>query len=315
MRETITGPAIEPIISEPQKATARVANYLEFLKIIDIGAEYYLAKKKLDPQFNDPSFGKKDIKLILEDLYFASSESNKIDRLKEDWGDEFYRFDDALSSIRPKLQKTGETIFKSANKLNTIDRLKITIKAALAMTNNLSGEQQARIISLMGYTQEELTDTAKKIGVSAGLTASTGIAAWVFVSSAALFGGSHPFVEQYPQKDLIVASSYIGHYLSAVVKSYQNMRMLKDQDIETSPDILATSIFLLSKKLLPDKIRLRDLTTLAAGVFPAVFTEIYSASLLNPDFGPSTVISKNIAGTIFNSAMAGAVKWWINKKR
>lgn len=306
----------EHIATQPQIAAASVASYLEFLNILDSGAEYYLTKLRLDPQYNDPSLGKKDVKLILEDLYFAPKGVDGLDRFKRDWGDDYYLFENALSSVRPMIQKTEETIFNSAYKLTPLDRLKITIQAALSMTKDLSAEQKARVLSPLGYSYEEITDITKKMAESAGFTVGSGIAAGALVSAAAFYGASHPFVEQNTQKDLVVFSTIIAHYLSAILRSTQNVRMLKDPEIGTSTNLLSTCVYLLANKLLPDKAQLQKWSTFIVGMLPALQSEFYllPPGLTNPEFILSAITAKNISGTIFNAAIYTAVEWWMRNK-
>ncbi len=304
-----------------QLAATRIAFYLELLKTSDLTAKDYA--RSIGTEKN---LSKKEIKSIqadtrtaLVDLYFIREQELDPEAFEEQWGERTQEFKSMLDGISPQLQQSSEELLIHAPNLNSFERARISLRARKRL-KQLPEDQKTQLLSIVGYTDpKERARILKKIGFSGILTGVATIPYTIGIAGAIVLEKAHPLVQlddiSNRSTQLTIALSYLLSYSAAFVNSQTNLMLLRDPNINTCPNIFATSLYFMLKKLVPESELLSDLGVRAGTFVPGLIQEpAVISSLFIPVLGPQAVLARNIAGGILNLGQAGINEVWLKKK-
>lgn len=228
-----------------------------------------------------------------EELHKGDGKNNHIFRFK--WGEDAERFENIFNALKPRFASAKEQTVDNAASMSQKDRILISIKAA-SFWGKLSSDQKDQLLTTVGYSRKELSDITKKIKFSMKLNAGLygGFQAIIFTAGGS--GIINPFLGGFSENSVkVIIGSYLAYGLSLAINAQQNLRLLRNESINTSPSAPATVAFLLSDKLFPRNKRLQDWSTRLASLSPEILEEV--AWFLTIPFGPSIAVSANIAAT------------------
>lgn len=271
-------------------------------QFIDFKRTAYNRFKVLRRVENDPTLDKNIFATILRDFRAAKHNNNpdKLKTLKSQWGEDYYLFD-TLSDYQP-----GEPIVNRADEMLTIAR-------GLLLLPSLNPEDREELLSVMGYSKEDIA----QVKTAAENTAVTGIVstaiAYSMVAAAAAYAVKNPFLLHDPDALTKVIQSYGIHWGAALIKSFQNTRMV--EEVKYCPDPVLTASNLMLQKTLPDHSKLRVALSTAVGLFPTILSEWQSLTLAIPSSGYSIDAARNIAGALFDTGNAVYSGWQTRKAR
>lgn len=308
-------------INSPQKVAVDVLSYLHSLKKIDhISKEYAFRRVKRSSEITDYNNFQSiyhRTKRGLEDLYFIdqSAENFTLDTFKANWGEEGDALISLFNQVSPKIETYRRKKEDRYSRISAIDKVRIALDVGRRL-HTLTEEQQIRLLHFSGYEREEVIDIVKHVGLSAALHITLGGIAYPLIAAASTKGLTGPFLDALadPKTQLAIVSSYIAHYASLIGYGRENFRLLRNQEIRTSPNVLATGTFYLLNKLFPNRIKMQELGTLTATVAPVLLEEIGFIPLVFTPAGPSVLVARNIAATAFNTAVAIGSEMWLKTK-
>lgn len=243
----------------------------------------------------------------LEEIYFAEKARGiSVSEVDERWGSEGRIYLDIVRELMPSIEESKENILQEVQKWSPRKTFKIALDAG-SLFPSLSEEQRVRMLALAGYFPEEISKLAVRIGMSTALSISLGQAyEYVGMGSAAL-GGALRFNSSLS----IVAASYAMYYGAMLANAEINLRLLKNKDIATSPNITATVAYYLLDRLLPHEAQLnnrntiRDWTTRAASLLMEPVKELgWAGTVFIPEIGMSMITAANFAGFGLNTLQA-----------
>lgn len=298
-----------------QRRTANVLFYCEFLDVL----------KKVG---KDRARNKKDrLNLIrkLHALHFAGGVENG--DYYEQWGDEAERtYEIYQYEIAELSESLKEKYFADPKKYGVFERVRIAVKVGRKLASReVLAEQKETLLNLSGYSKKDAVALAKKLGVSGLLSTSLGAVYWAFGGAAFAKGFSEPVFHDLDQTETaaILAGAYLANYGSSFINSIQNVRLLRNKNIENSPNLWSTTTFLILNKLLSKKERregIRDLTTALLTTGLPVYLEPGAAALaVSSEKGFSAVVLRHLAVGTVNLIQAGgdevALKVWGKDKK
>jgi hypothetical protein len=285
--------------------------YFKLLDVLDSGAQNYglWLKKKYPERCVEEN--KQLGRIALEELYFAQGDKDKIQIFKKDWGDHSSFFEGQLKSLDPKIESLKEEL--NAPKYNILEKFRQILNASKKI-NSLSGEQWEKLFQIAGYSKEEAVMLCKKIALSTSLTAGE-ISLYTIGGYYGLgWGLTQPFLGDITQANTqaILGLTFLAKFGSMYVNSREQIKLLKDKDIQTSPSVLVTGTYFLSRKVFSNKENLQDLTTLATANIPPLGNDIlfFATSLL----APSVTAATNIVHTGLNLTLAAGCRVWLETK-
>lgn len=307
--------------SREQLSTARISFYLDLFDISNLTAKDYVrsinAENKLDKK--EVREMRIETRTALVDLYFIRDQGLDPKPFEELWGDKAEEYSALLDGIYPQLQQRNDEIIQRASSLSTFDRMKISLKARKKL-KQLSENQKAQLLSVVGYAEsEERGRILKKLGISGVLTGIYALPYTVGIAGAIALEKANPLIHledlSSRSTQITIALSYLMSYSAAFVNSQTNIRLLKDQNINTCPNIFATGLYFLLRKLVPEKELIADLGVRAGTFAPGLVQEpAVIASLFVPILGPQAVLARNIAGGVLNLGQAGINEIWLKRK-
>lgn len=292
-----------------QKKAAEVAFYIKRINIFREGSQSYATWKKHQPKSGVQESRRslrKRADTAFEELHEIDEETEGIQNFRSKWGDDAERFENIFNGLKSKIASSKEQIVGNAVSLSLKDRILISLKAGSAW-RKLSSDQKDHLLTIAGYSRQELSDISKKIGISAGLTVGLGYGYEAVGVAAGLKGAVNPFLGDFSEGNakIAIALSYLAYYSALGINAQQNLRLLRNESVNTSPDIIATGTFFLLNKLLPRNERLQNWGTRIGSLSLDLFKEAgWAATMFIPEVGPSILVSANIAGAGLNTLQA-----------
>lgn len=307
-----------------QRKAADVAFYIKRINIFGEGSKNYATLKKNQPGIKVKESRKslrKVANTAFEELYEMSEEVGGMQNFRNKWGEDAEVFENVFNGLKSKIASSKEQITNSASSLGLKDRIMISVKAG-SVWNKMSVDQRDRLFATAGYSRKELSHISKKIGISAGLTVGLGYGYEVVGAAAGVRGAVNPFLGDFSNTNakIAIALSYLAYYLALGVTAQQNLRLLRNESINTSPEVVATGTFFLLNKLLPRNEKLQNWGTRLGSLSLDFFKEAgWAATMFIPEVGPSILVSANIAGAGLNSLQAvvseGLLRYYNPKKK
>lgn len=274
-----------------QRKTASVLFYSDFLDLLKkVGKNH--AKNK-----------KEKISLIrnLHELHFAGGLKNG--ELLHQWGgqsQEVYGIYE--NEVYEEAESLKEKYFADPKKYGVLSRIKIAVKVGRKLASReVLAEQKETLLNLSGYSKRDAVALVKKLGVSGVLGTSLGVVYWVSSGAAFAKGFSQPIFHDLDQTEtaVILSGAYLANYGSSIINSIQNVRLLRNKNIENSPNLWATTTFLILNKLLSKKERregIRDITTTLLTTGLPIYKEPAAAALaMSSEKGFSAVVLSHMA--------------------
>lgn len=306
------------IVKEPSSAQMTIANlqfYLYLRKTIDKASKTYAERKRFERRgiWDDAESLSTRIGVGIEDLYFTSNKNPKeLENFNKQWGEEADLVKSLLSQIEPKLQKKRIKFSANATSLNFLQR-RLVMGEAIRKLSTFTVEQQTRVFEQIGYNRDEAIDIAKKIGISMLAGSAATAVAYSLVGATSTLGFTEPFLRNSTNINtaLSVMSSYMMHYGTLGVTSEMNNQLLEQNG--SSPNIQATIVYYILKKMYPDSKKLQEAGVSLATFTPVLLQEIGFLPALFTPLGPSVVTLRNISGAVYNSALILADKTWLRR--
>ncbi len=224
-----------------------------------------------------------------------------------------------FDTVNPKLQEHKELRLASASKISNLERVRTAIKARKKL-KQLSDNQRTILLSIAGYSEQtEGKKIAKKISKSGVYMAIAGIPYTLGTIGAIALEKARPLVQlgniSNRSTQLTIALSYLLSYSAAYVNSQTNLRLLRDTNINTCPNIFATGLYFMLKKLVPESELMADLGVRLGTFAPGIIQEpAVISSLFIPILGPQAVLARNVAGAVLNAGQAGINEVWLKRK-
>ncbi|MDO8340509.1 MAG: hypothetical protein Q7T59_00890, partial [Candidatus Woesebacteria bacterium] len=304
-----------------QLTAARISFYLELLDISDLAAKNHVLVIRSDKNLDKKQKKKAqaDTRGALIDLYFIREGKLDPKAFEDYWGESANEIGHMLDDIFPQLQQSSEDHNKRAPSLDSIDRIRISLKARKQL-KNLPEEQKSQLLSLVGYTDpKERAKVLKKIGFSGLLTGISTIPYTLGIAGAIALEKTNPIIHlddiSNRSTQIAIALSYLLSYSTTFAVNQTNIRLLRDPNINTCPNIFSTSLYFLLKKLMPEKELMADLGVTVGTFTPSLIQEpAVISSLFIPVLGPQVVLARNIAGGILNLGQAGINEIWLKRK-
>lgn len=304
-----------------QLAAAHIAFLLDLLKVSDATAKDFATSQGLEKGLNKKAVKRvhTDTRTALVDLYFIKEQGLDPQVFEKRLGEQAVVVTDLFNTIVSQMQERKDEYLRTASDLSRLDRVRIAIKARKKL-KELSEDQRTNLLSVAGYAeQRESTRITKKIATSGILTGVAAIPYTVGTIGAIALEKAHPFVQLagiYDGKTQVaIALSYLISYSAAYVTSQTNVRLLKDPKINTCPNIFATGLYFMLKKLVPESELMADLGVRVGTFAPGIIQEpAVIASLFVPILGPQAVLARNIAGGVLNLGQAGINEVWLKRK-
>jgi len=307
-----------------QKNAAEVVFYIKRINIFKEGSKSYVIWKKQNPRLGVKESRKslkKRANTAFEELYGIDENIDGIQGFRERWREDAEIFENIFKRLKPKVISSEEQIVGNATSLSLKDRILISLKAGSAW-RKLSSDQKDHLLTIAGYSRKELSDISKKIGISAGLTVGLGYSYEALGVAAGLKGAVNPFLGDFSESNakIAIALSYLAYYSALGVNAQQNLRLLRNESINISPDIVATGTFFLLNKLLPRNERLQNWGTRLGSLSLDFIKEAgWAATMFIPEVGPSILVSANIAGAGLNTLQAiiaeGLLRYYKPKRK
>ncbi|OGK31379.1 hypothetical protein A3F29_01465 [Candidatus Roizmanbacteria bacterium RIFCSPHIGHO2_12_FULL_33_9] len=307
--------------TKEQLTASRIAFYMDLLEISGSAAQDF-ARSKGDTENLDKKSVKqliRETRTALVDLYFIREQGLDTDAFDVQWGERATDFKGILEGINPELDQRSEELNQKAPNINSFERAKILLKARKKL-QKMSESQKAQLLSIVGYADsEESASVAKKIGVSGVLTSLYAYPYIVGIAGAIALEKANPLIHlediSSRSTQLTIALSYLLSYSAAFVNSQSNIRLLRDPNINTCPNIFATGLYFILKKIVPEKELVADLGVRAGTFAPGLIQEPFAiSSLFIPALGPGAVFARNIAGGLLNLGQAGINEIWLKRK-
>lgn len=292
-----------------QKKAAEVVFYIKRINIFGEGSKSYATWKKHQPGIAVKESRKslrKRANTAFEELYEMDEEAESMQNFRCKWGEDAEIFENIFNGLKSKIASSKEQIVDNAASLSLKDRILISVKAG-STWRKLSDDQRSHLLTIAGYSRKELSDISKKIGISAGLTVGLGYGYEAVGAAAGLKGAVNPFLGDFSEGNakIAIALSYLAYYSILGINAQQNLRLLRNESINTSPDVVATGTFFLLNKLLPRNERLQNWGTRLGSLSLDFFKEAgWAATMFIPEIGPSILVSANIAGVGLNGLQA-----------
>ncbi|MDO8498724.1 MAG: hypothetical protein Q7S44_02975 [bacterium] len=245
---------------------------------------------------------------VLEEMYQAQESGSRLSiaEIEKRWGTEGRVYQDILSEALPSIEQSKGDVLAEVQKWSPRKTFKVALDAA-SLFPSLSEEQRLRILVLAGYPPEEISKVALRLGLSTALSLSLGQAYEVIGIGSAALGGALRFNQSLG----VVLASYALYYGAMLANAEVNLRLLKNKEIGTSPNITATAAYYLLDRLLPKQEKMgnrnsiRDWSARAASLVMEPIKELgWAGTVFIPEVGMSMITAANFAGFGLNTLQA-----------
>lgn len=307
-----------------QEKAAEVAFYIKRINIFGEGSKSYVDWRKHQPRpgiKESRKFLRKRANTAFEELYEIDEKTKNVENFRSKWGDDAEMFENIFKGLKSKIASSKEQTVGNVASFSLKDRILISVKAGSAW-RKLSPDQRDQLLVIAGYSRKELLNISKKIGISLGLTVGLGYGYEAVGVAAGLKGAVNPFLGGFSENNakIAIALSYLAYYSALGINAQQNLRLLRNESINTSPDVVATGTFFLLNKLLPRNERMQNWGTRLGSLSLDLFKEAgWAATMFIPEVGPSILVSANIAGTGLNALQAtiaeGMLRYYKPKRK
>lgn len=296
-------PNIEAVPAEG--AVRGVNSYLRWLQLADEASRNYTQEGR---SYSNEK--KLSVRNALESLYSAGSNEEKLLEFREHWGEEAPLLQKLYQQLTDRIEE--ERARKTA-KIGPIEAIKTAVLASRRMSH-LRPDQRSELFQRAGYNAGEALEMSKKVALSAFLNSAEYAIFLAGTSAAVVFAAANPlFPEIDDNTKYIVISSYLAKYSASWLNCRQSVRLLNDQNIGNSPNIISTGTYYLMEKFLPGRERVRNFGATAA---PLLFNQdifwAFTAAL--PTVGLSILTARNISATGFNLLSAASKEAWLRLK-
>lgn len=286
-------------ISIRQRLT-EVAFYCDFLKILSDRAKSYQATF---PRGQRPS--RNLIVGDLEELYSSTRNSDTVASSAQLEPNRARTYREILDELSPRIE--GARLLTDPAKLNSREIIK---KVASTMTS-ASWEQRARILTIAGYSSEEVQTAMIVLGKTAALSvflgwSSDGVAA----VSATYFHINQVLNPEWTLRspdftDFTTMSAIVGSQVlwwsSVLVNAGINAKMMQSR-IRACPSFLGTATGLVAQKFLPENKSAQDRLVIAASMASDTLKE---AAVF---FGPMLISGNALIGANLGGSLAGYIQ-------
>jgi hypothetical protein len=313
---------LEPTLG--QKRAAEIDFFIKRINIFEKGSKSYINwKNNLSGQTVNE--GKKSLRekanVAFEELYEADGKEDNLQKFHSKWGQDAGGLENIFDGLKPEIVSSREQIVNNSVSIGKKDRVMISIRAAKAL-GKLSSNQKKQLLTMAGYSSKEASNVTKKIGISAGINLGLVFGYEAAIVAAGGAGAIHPFLGDISDGKAItaVALGYVA-YLSALgINAQQNLRLLRNESINTSPSVVATGTFFLLNKLLPRNEKWQNWGTRFASVSLETFEEAFwFGTMFIPVVGPSISVSANMTAAGLNGLQAliaeGVLRYKNQKKK
>lgn len=260
--------------------------------------------------------GKKDVfRRLSHDLYdlsFKSDQPEVSQRFIHVYGEGKTILHDMLDLAKPRLKKIQEKRMNPFESYGIVQRIKIagTLTSKILLRKTLDQEQKERFLNLIGYSKEETASTLLNIGKSLALS----IPGLVIYGAAAGTAGSYAlknplFSEVDNNARIALSLAILTNQLTTLLSTNSDKRLLDATGI--SPNSLATGMYYVLKKLLPDYKKSITPGILTVSSLPAIIQDISAGggSLIS-----SQILSATVAADLALSSLhltETAIKEWV----
>lgn len=250
----------------------------------------------------------------IEDSYFLLTHQEKI---LDSYGEEGESFKQIAREIVHEADDRRRQLELAGSDKSSGQRILLALRLQVKQ-RRMSEQQRSRLYRATGYSNEESQLISRRIGKSLALTAITGAIFTPATAAVVAYGKSHPFLGESltsTENLLALGTSYALHYGAVYKNGISNHDLLREEKIGTSPNVYATSMYYLLKKLAPEHKRLQDLAIAAGSIAPTAVPEalIFLPTLFSATTGPSIVVGRNIFGAGLNLAQTKINDAWRNK--
>lgn len=221
--------------------------------------------------------------------------------------------EERIELARAVIEQASPDLRKARDRIMSIDHgnlssLKAANEVRKRMGREMSQEESEHLLEMLGYSSEERKNIKGKLALSFGL----GTAVWfTYLGAKGLSladGETTQFVKNIINEPSyrLLALAYTANYLTSIITSIQNIRLLDNPSIGTSPNFLATSTFYISEKLFPSRTLLRNAIIFLLPRTSAIFIEPGQLSfVLTSENGLLAVTTYNFLASILNILQVG----------
>jgi len=209
-----------------------------------------------------------------------------------------------------------EKVNTEVNNYNGLQRLRAR-RRVVRKFSKLDNEEQDHFWEVGGDLEESVR-FSKSRAKSWKLNFATGIPAVLLSNSAAVAGGLTAVLDNLPenQRGTALILSYAAVWFSLLTTAVQYTRLMRDEKINTSPNILLTSSYFLSKQFFKANELAQNIFTAAEIPAQAVITDLLFGTLLATQEGNSIVFARNMINVgIYLLSSLGAEAWMQIEKR
>lgn len=307
----ITHETQKPIesIAEQQKAAARIDFYLGMQRYIKNVAKEHVTDQVGLNKKQKRNLRKNTVNALL-DLYLVKEHQLPEEPFREVWGEKAQTFENLLMPHMPVLEGLEKRYSSKTGEYDAAKRAKVAIQATSRL-KGLSEEQRERLLDYAGYSAKQQLEITKKLAKSFKSTALLSSLSYGSIIAGTTFEKVSPLVKLGPMTEtgtwLAVLLSYAANYGATYLNSRTNHNLLKDKDVQNSPNVFVTGLYLLAKKVLPEvnvrsrKIDVPRLATRVGTLGPPVVQEtIIIPSLFNSVLGPQVAVARNTIEAAIN---------------
>lgn len=287
-----------PVVpTEAQLSAAKACGFLRKMEILSCLAANYTSWKSAEARrsgkaIESPSEMRQLALDALCRIYFSSSNPEDSYSIRKDDESDGDAFSGLLERAQLPLASTNE-IFGEAASLTKMDRAGIMLKSVLFLTGKSPLDQKQKLLEMMGYD----SGTISRLGESAKLTLK-----YVATGDVALFLSQYlpvfmqaPIGLNHPAASAAIGTAYAIDAAALAYNTREILKCLHNPDLEVSPNLYVTLIYLLSRKLLPDHPKLQDVAAVIMSVAPTIVSEVgLYPQLYLLDNGVSVTIFRNI---------------------
>ena len=255
-----------------------IADLSHYLDVVDLcqskSAEFYPTRKKVPflpgeikhlpyiGRLNVDDAEQQAIAQEAEEFYFFDKLYGTLDPIKDAWGEEYNKVLPVYRSLKDEADVLKLENIEKASQRRNRDLVSTAIRAAAAYPA-LNETQRIRLLSCAGYTAEELSSLKliPKLGTSMLMSAAIAYGYEAAGFAAAGYGAFlNPLSEGLtdPKTLLAVLGSYGLYYSSMAWGINQNVRMLRNKNINFSPNGTATATYYFLDKLLPKELEKKE---------------------------------------------------------
>lgn len=302
------------IVISPQKAAVNANLYCFLLDTISEHANRYATQRVVEsPERFIEAYERS--RIGIEDIYFSLKLQQQIPGF---YGEEAESFRKIASGLVVKITKRQNALEQNSNNITMSHRLLLAAKLQLRQ-RQMSAQQRVRLYEAIGYSQTEAALITKSLVKSLALSTATGLLFTAVTGTVVASSKIHPFLgsDVYsPENMLALGVSYVMHYGAAIKNASTNVELLRNEAVGTSPNIYATSLYFLLKKLAPEHESFQKAAIIAGSLAPTAVPEaIFLPVLFASPAGPSIVVGRNVLGSGLNLLQTKTNTFWGNRAR